>query len=77
MGTLKPYHAKRTHASQRQQDTTKKRPAAALGLPEGWRIEVLTRKSGATSGTTDKYYISPAGKKFRSFSKVKEDLGME
>jgi hypothetical protein len=36
-------------------------------LPDGWRLDVRVRTSGATAGTTDRYYIEPThGHRFRS-----------
>ena len=32
-------------------------------LPEGWWVETKVRQVGKTAGQTDKYYISPDGKK--------------
>ena len=53
-----------------------KRPAAAAPaeLPEGWSIQTKQRKTGATKGVVDKYYVSPSGKKFDSFKKVLEEI---
>jgi hypothetical protein len=45
-----------------------KRPASAL--PPGWRIETRVRKSGKSSGTTDKYYVAPDGGICRSLLEV-------
>ena len=42
-----------------------------LGLPEGWRVQVKVRGDGKTWGQTDKYYLSPCGRKFRSKREVK------
>ena len=35
-------------------------------LPSGWRTESKLRKSGASAGRPDLFFISPAGKRFRS-----------
>ncbi|CAI9105705.1 OLC1v1004690C2 [Oldenlandia corymbosa var. corymbosa] len=35
-------------------------------LPEGWKMEVKVRTSGATVGTADRYFFSPSGERFRS-----------
>lgn len=43
---------------------------AASDVGEGWTIEEVTRKGGKTAGTKDKYWYSPAGKKFRSKAEI-------
>ncbi|XP_065194509.1 uncharacterized protein LOC135825811 isoform X2 [Sycon ciliatum] len=44
-------------------------------MENGWRREVVYRKSGATAGRADVYYHSPCGKRFRSRLQVREFLG--
>ncbi|CAH9134471.1 unnamed protein product [Cuscuta epithymum] len=40
-------------------------------LPENWKMDVRVRHSGATAGSTDRYYIEPVtGKRFRSSKEV-------
>ena len=34
---------------------------------EGWSVVTVVRAGGATKGRPDKYYISPDGRKFRTF----------
>ncbi|XP_071931535.1 methyl-CpG-binding domain-containing protein 5-like isoform X4 [Coffea arabica] len=43
-------------------------------LPDDWKIEVRVRTSGATAGTSDRYFFSPSGLKFRSKVEVLEFL---
>ena len=38
----------------------------AVGLPDGWLQIIKQRAAGATAGQQDKYFFSPAGRKFRS-----------
>jgi len=40
----------------------------------GWTIKSCKRTSGKTIGRTDFYYISPTGKKLRSFVEVRREL---
>ncbi|KAK3252007.1 hypothetical protein CYMTET_38680, partial [Cymbomonas tetramitiformis] len=44
-------------------------------LPQGWTTLIKQRMSGATQGTSDAYYISPAGKRFRSRNEVLQTMG--
>ncbi|GAB4860153.1 Methyl-CpG-binding domain protein 5 [Ancistrocladus abbreviatus] len=40
-------------------------------LPPGWRVEFRIRSSGASAGTTDKYYMDPvSNRRFRSKKEV-------
>ncbi|KAI5666837.1 hypothetical protein M9H77_16690 [Catharanthus roseus] len=39
-------------------------------LPGDWNMEVKVRTSGATAGSTDRYYISPSGQRLRSKNEV-------
>ena len=39
-------------------------------LPKGWKTVEVVRKSGKTAGTCDRYFISPEGKRYRSFKEV-------
>lgn len=43
---------------------------AASDVGAGWTVEEVTRKGGKTAGTKDKYWYSPAGKKFRSKAEI-------
>jgi len=45
-----------------------------FNLPEGWTSCVVTRKTGKTAGTKDRYYIGPDGRRFRSRKKVVQFL---
>ena len=40
-------------------------------LPAGWKFFFRTRKSGATTGHQDKYYVSPEGASFRSLKEIR------
>ncbi|XP_016483756.1 methyl-CpG-binding domain-containing protein 5 [Nicotiana tabacum] len=45
-------------------EVTSERPS---WLPENWKIEMRVRTSGATAGSTDRYFFEPvSGRKFRS-----------
>ncbi|XP_056599329.1 methyl-CpG-binding domain protein 3a isoform X1 [Triplophysa dalaica] len=44
-------------------------------LPNGWKREEVTRKSGLSAGKSDVYYFSPTGKKFRSKPQLARYLG--
>uniref|UniRef100_A0A8B9GXX7 MBD domain-containing protein n=1 Tax=Astyanax mexicanus TaxID=7994 RepID=A0A8B9GXX7_ASTMX len=44
-------------------------------LPNGWKMEEVTRKSGISAGKSDVYYFSPSGKKFRSKPQLVRYLG--
>ncbi|XP_051554645.1 methyl-CpG-binding domain protein 3a isoform X1 [Myxocyprinus asiaticus] len=44
-------------------------------LPNGWKMEEVTRKSGLSAGKSDVYYFSPTGKKFRSKPQLARYLG--
>ena len=37
-----------------------------FNLPDGWRKQIVTRKSGNTAGGYDVYIYPPVGKKLRS-----------
>lgn len=41
-----------------------------------WRVEVSTRKEGATAGGQDTYFYNQQGKKFRSRTEVADALGI-
>ena len=43
-------------------------------LPEGWRTAVKVRQTGASKGSTDKYFYSPDGRRFRSMPEVRRYL---
>ncbi|KAL3143605.1 hypothetical protein ABBQ38_002402 [Trebouxia sp. C0009 RCD-2024] len=43
-------------------------------LAPGWRVEVKTRNSGTSAGTSDAYYFSPAGQRFRSRQEIVRHL---
>ncbi|PRQ34084.1 putative DNA-binding domain-containing protein [Rosa chinensis] len=46
-------------------------PQAMDWLPAGWRVEYKVRSSGATAGSTDRYYHDPvSGRRFRSKKEV-------
>ncbi|KAK3169183.1 hypothetical protein Dsin_000041 [Dipteronia sinensis] len=49
-------------------------PPPPAWLPAGWSIEKKTRMNGASAGNTDKYYLSPEGRKFRSRNAVEAYL---
>ena len=58
---------------------TKKIPAAKSPskAPEGWSVVLKTRRSGATAGVVDKYYVSEKGQVTRSLIEVsKYDKGL-
>ena len=42
------------------------------GWPQGWTQVVLQRQSGATSGSKDRYWFSPGGRKFNSKVQVEK-----
>ena len=42
----------------------------------GWTVTIKTRREGATAGTTDKYYLSPVGRQFRSMADVARHLDL-
>ena len=44
-------------------------------LMDGWTVTITERTDGATAGTTDAYFYSPAGKKFRSKAEIARHLG--
>jgi hypothetical protein len=48
----------------------KKERKPKMELPEGWRVEQKIRKNGNTAGTSDKYFVSPEGKRCRSMAEV-------
>ena len=54
---------------------TEKKQSEVSGLPPGWKIERITRKSGLSAGHTDVYYISPDGVKLRSKAQLVRVLG--
>ncbi|KAK2643068.1 hypothetical protein Ddye_024831 [Dipteronia dyeriana] len=56
---------------QPQQDVL---PPPAAWLPADWSIEKRTRVNGSSAGNTDKYYLSPEGRKFRSRNAVEAYL---
>ena len=62
------------HAKNSQGGTTKRRmstiEASIEKLPKGWQTVECVRKSGKTAGTRDRYFISPEGKRYRSFKEV-------
>lgn len=43
-------------------------------LPEGWTSTTKTRTGGVTAGYVEKHYISPSGKRFRSFAAMNRHL---
>jgi len=43
-------------------------------LPEGWRIEYVVRKGGASEGHIDRYWHPPSGKRLRSRVEVRKYL---
>ncbi|KAL6195575.1 hypothetical protein ACLB2K_031193 [Fragaria x ananassa] len=46
-------------------------PMSMDWLPAGWRVEYKVRSSGATAGSTDRYYYDPvSGRRFRSKKEV-------
>ncbi|KAL6776420.1 hypothetical protein ACKKBG_A21055 [Auxenochlorella protothecoides x Auxenochlorella symbiontica] len=45
-------------------------------LEEGWSIEIKHRSGGSTAGTTDTYYHSPKGKRYRSRVEIARDYGL-
>ena len=48
-----------------------KKPAASDKLPPGWDKKQVQRKSGASAGEWDTYYIAPWGKTYRSLVEVR------
>jgi hypothetical protein len=44
-------------------------------LVDGWTVTIEERTGGATAGTTDAYFYSPTGKKFRSRAEIARHLG--
>ncbi|XP_053208186.1 methyl-CpG-binding domain protein 2-like [Panonychus citri] len=44
-------------------------------LPEGWKREEVSRKTGLSTGKTEVYYYSPDGTKFRSKPQLAKYLG--
>ena len=47
------------------------------GLVEGWSCKVVTRRAGASAGTKDRYFINPAGRRYRSMKEVARHFGLE
>lgn len=45
------------------------------GLPQGWKKEEQSRRSGLSAGRTDVYYFSPDGTKIRSKPELSRALG--
>ncbi|KAL4421600.1 hypothetical protein ABPG75_010891 [Micractinium tetrahymenae] len=43
---------------------------------EAWRVEVKVRATGTSLGTSDAYYFSPAGKRYRSRMEIARDFGL-
>eukprot|EP01113_Clastostelium_recurvatum_P038817 TRINITY_DN5853_c0_g1_i2.p1 TRINITY_DN5853_c0_g1~~TRINITY_DN5853_c0_g1_i2.p1 ORF type:complete len:349 (-),score=35.61 TRINITY_DN5853_c0_g1_i2:123-1145(-) len=43
-------------------------------LPPGWRLEVVKRVNGASAGASDKYWYTPSGERFRSWTGVQKYL---
>lgn len=43
-------------------------------LAPGWHVEVKTRNSGTSAGTSDAYYFNPAGQRFRSRQEIMRHL---
>ena len=39
-------------------------------LPPGWVVEHKVRQAGESAGKSDKYYVSPAGRRFRSLAQA-------
>ena len=58
------------HAAMSSQSPAGAQRQAASDVGEGWTLEEVTRKGGKTAGTKDKYWYSPAGKKFRSRAEI-------
>ena len=44
-------------------------------LAAGWRVVTKTRHAGATAGSCDSYWVSPAGRRFRSRAEVAASQG--
>jgi hypothetical protein len=85
--TTKAPNKKKAAKSKKEQTETheKKEPAKEVssgppdeplegGWPDGWTKRVFERQSGSTKGTKDRYWYSPANKKFRSMNEVKRFL---
>ena len=45
--------------------------------PSGWKVVVKVRRTGASAGTRDCYYIGPAGETARSMREVNKIIGSE
>ena len=63
--------------SEKREVESKERGEGAQRLPHGWTREERVRAEGASAGTRDCYYYSPAGKQFRSMREVLEHLDEE
>ncbi|KAL4450242.1 hypothetical protein ABPG77_010911 [Micractinium sp. CCAP 211/92] len=48
----------------------------AVPFDEAWRVEVKVRATGTSLGTSDAYYFSPAGKRYRSRMEIARDFGL-
>ena len=48
-----------------------RKPAAFDKLPPGFTEKKVQRKSGASAGMWDTYYIAPSGKTYRSLAEVR------
>ena len=67
--------------SSRSSDSVKRRAstieASIEKLPKDWKTVEVVRKSGKTAGTCDRYFISPEGKRYRSFKEVERLISGE
>ena len=51
--------------------TMLRKPAASDKLPPGFTEKKVQRKTGASAGVWDTYYIAPWGKTYRSLAEVR------
>ncbi|KTF96040.1 hypothetical protein cypCar_00027418 [Cyprinus carpio] len=64
-----------TFPQERLRENMERKRWECSALPNGWKREEVTRKSGLSAGKSDVYYFSPTGKKFRSKPQLVRYLG--
>eukprot|EP00889_Picochlorum_renovo_P005039 jgi/Picre1/32069/NNA_007417.t1 len=48
-----------------------------LTFEPGWDVDIKLRKGGNSAGTSDVYYFSPSGKRFRSRTEIAREFGIQ